>query len=181
MKNKFLKMAFTCLLLCTYGVAKAGLISWDLTDPDSGFAATFVYDDDSIDGMTNNSDLVSITGDFGDGIFTYLFSDTGTGSPVLYDIFDNTLIRWTEGGVVFSTNASAGGQLSYEHYFFDQSDFILNGVQVISDWNGAAVSMDESTNLGVPSTITDVPEPSTLAIFALGLIGLASHRFKKQS
>jgi hypothetical protein len=57
----------------------------------------------------------------------------------------------------------------------------LNGVQVISDWNGAAVSMDESTNLGVPSTITDVPEPSTLAIFALGLIGLASHRFKKQS
>ena len=29
-----------------------------------------------------------------------------------------------------------------------------------------------------PST---VPEPSTLAIFALGLIGLASRRFKKQS
>ena len=27
----------------------------------------------------------------------------------------------------------------------------------------------------------DVPEPSTLAIFALGVIGLASHRFKKQS
>ncbi|MEY8199126.1 MAG: PEP-CTERM sorting domain-containing protein, partial [Colwellia sp.] len=29
-----------------------------------------------------------------------------------------------------------------------------------------------------PST---VPEPSTLAIFALGMIGLASRRFKKQS
>ncbi|WP_259368508.1 MULTISPECIES: PEP-CTERM sorting domain-containing protein [unclassified Colwellia] len=28
---------------------------------------------------------------------------------------------------------------------------------------------------------TDVPEPSTLAIFALGMIGLASRRFKKQS
>jgi hypothetical protein len=27
----------------------------------------------------------------------------------------------------------------------------------------------------------DVPEPSTLAIFALGMIGLASRRFKKQS
>ena len=27
---------------------------------------------------------------------------------------------------------------------------------------------------------TDVPEPSTLAVFALGLIGLASRRFKKQ-
>jgi hypothetical protein len=28
---------------------------------------------------------------------------------------------------------------------------------------------------------TSVPEPSTLAIFALGLIGLASRRFKKHS
>jgi hypothetical protein len=27
----------------------------------------------------------------------------------------------------------------------------------------------------------EVPEPSTLAIFALGMIGLASRRFKKQS
>jgi hypothetical protein len=29
--------------------------------------------------------------------------------------------------------------------------------------------------------VTSVPEPSTLAIFALGMIGLASRRFKKQS
>ena len=29
--------------------------------------------------------------------------------------------------------------------------------------------------------VRDVPEPSTLAIFALGMIGLASRRFKKQS
>ena len=29
--------------------------------------------------------------------------------------------------------------------------------------------------------VTDVPEPSTFAIFALGMIGLASRRFKKQS
>ena len=31
------------------------------------------------------------------------------------------------------------------------------------------------------SDVSDVPEPSTLAIFALGMIGLASSRFKKQS
>jgi hypothetical protein len=30
-------------------------------------------------------------------------------------------------------------------------------------------------------TVSNVPEPSTLAIFALGMIGLASRRFKKQS
>lgn len=33
----------------------------------------------------------------------------------------------------------------------------------------------------ITTTTTDVPEPSTLAIFALGMIGLASRRFKKQS
>jgi len=31
------------------------------------------------------------------------------------------------------------------------------------------------------ASATNVPEPSTLAIFALGMIGLASRRFKKQS
>jgi hypothetical protein len=30
-------------------------------------------------------------------------------------------------------------------------------------------------------TISTIPEPTTLAIFALGMIGLASRRFKKQS
>jgi len=33
----------------------------------------------------------------------------------------------------------------------------------------------------IDSTTVNVPEPSTLAIFALGMIGLASRRFKKQS
>lgn len=33
----------------------------------------------------------------------------------------------------------------------------------------------------VKARSTDVPEPSTLAIFALGIMGLASRRFKKQS
>ncbi len=33
----------------------------------------------------------------------------------------------------------------------------------------------------VTSPVSKVPEPSTLAIFALGMIGLASRRFKKQS
>jgi hypothetical protein len=36
-------------------------------------------------------------------------------------------------------------------------------------------------NVSIIAEITDVPEPSTLAIFALGVIGLASRRFKKQS
>jgi hypothetical protein len=32
-----------------------------------------------------------------------------------------------------------------------------------------------------PTLATALPEPTTLAIFTLGMIGLASRRFKKQS
>jgi hypothetical protein len=50
---------------------------------------------------------------------------------------------------------------------------------------GASVSFDYHYVMGdTPDTVdipTDVPEPSTLAIFALGVMGLASRRFKKQS
>ena len=37
------------------------------------------------------------------------------------------------------------------------------------------------TNVSYSSGTAQVPEPSTLAIFALGMIGLASRRFKRQS
>ncbi|MBZ9611944.1 PEP-CTERM sorting domain-containing protein [Rheinheimera maricola] len=35
-------------------------------------------------------------------------------------------------------------------------------------------------NIGNITSVADVPEPSTLAIFALTLVGLASRRFKKK-
>ena len=41
------------------------------------------------------------------------------------------------------------------------------------------VSADEGDGFRLKGAIIDVPEPSTLAIFALGLMGLASRRFKK--
>ncbi|MEW6992546.1 PEP-CTERM sorting domain-containing protein [Colwelliaceae bacterium 6441] len=51
---------------------------------------------------------------------------------------------------------------------FNRADFTLDTLKL----SGPSVSI---------KTPTDVPEPSTLAIFALGMIGLASRRFKKQS
>jgi len=177
---KMLKMAFAGLLLTVSGLANAALISWDLSDPDSGFEATFVYDDDTLNGAANNSDLFSITGDFGDGIFTYLFNSTSSSSPLIYDVTDLSLIRWVgRGAAISSTNASASGTLSYIHSWYDKSNFILGSYSIVADWNGAAIGDGNLTDLNVQSQT--VPEPSTLAIFALGMIGLASRRFKKQS
>jgi hypothetical protein len=53
-------------------------------------------------------------------------------------------------------------------------------------WRGDSWGSEQGTsNSSIGTHLTrrsqDVPEPSTLAIFALGMIGLASRRFKKQS
>ena len=45
-------------------------------------------------------------------------------------------------------------------------------------FGNAAISVAQPSG---PGGNVDVPEPSTLAIFALGMIGLASRRYKKQS
>ena len=51
----------------------------------------------------------------------------------------------------------------------------FNGVNSIHSRNLSGFSSFDNPN------VSKVPEPSTLAIFALGMIGLASRRFKKQS
>ncbi len=90
------------------------------------------------------------------------------------------------------------GNISGEITWFDAASPIFNGVDPIS-WQGSsygkaltgvhggqsftAVAGSSSTAFISASFVdsTSVPEPSTLAIFALGMIGLASRRFKKQS
>lgn len=53
---------------------------------------------------------------------------------------------------------------------------LLTGQSVSFEYH--YVMGDELANVDLP---TDVPEPSTLAIFALGMMGLASRRFKKKA
>jgi hypothetical protein len=61
----------------------------------------------------------------------------------------------------------------YVNVFFNNGVF-FDELEVVS--TGRAAEFDNIVN-----RITAVPEPSTLAIFALGLMGLASRRFKKQA
>ena len=57
---------------------------------------------------------------------------------------------------------------------------LANGVYNVTTVNPTAVDMPWSPLPQVTITGVSVPEPSTLAIFALGILGLASRRFKKQ-
>ncbi len=178
---KALNLFVAVFLFSVSTSALATLLTWDLTEPDTALQATFVYDDNTLDGISNNADLLSITGDFGDGLFTYLFNSTDTNGGVLYDTSDLSLTRWTSGTYISSVNASTSGTLSYSHTWYDESTFTLSGqAAIIADWNGASIEVGSSTQLSV-SQGQAIPEPSTLAIFALGMIGLASRRFKKSS
>jgi hypothetical protein len=64
---------------------------------------------------------------------------------------------------------------------FDFSDMSSRYIRlsITSSYSGSSVGFSEIAFEGTPAI--DVPEPSALAIFALGMIGLASRRFKKQS
>ncbi|WP_019027981.1 PEP-CTERM sorting domain-containing protein [Colwellia piezophila] len=76
-------------------------------------------------------------------------------------------------------NTGCLGQMSAENKNSAKGMFIEdyhNGHNTISD--------DSETSLShalVRTTPQDVPEPSTFAIFALGIMGLVSRRLKKQS
>jgi hypothetical protein len=82
---------------------------------------------------------------------------------------------WTTLGDVVSVSSSAIRKV----YSFD-GPVLATGFRIVVPTTGISrgVAIDEIELFG---TAVSVPEPSALAIFALGLMGLGSRRFKKQS
>ncbi len=80
-------------------------------------------------------------------------------------------------------NENASKRLSWHTNRNSNSSSVAT--EVFGGWRaGAATSLNGSTvwdRVVFTTSVQEVPEPSTLAIFALAMIGLASRRFKKQS
>jgi len=84
---------------------------------------------------------------------------------------------WSFTWDVAANNVNIGNMLSFHNYATNGTgNASLDGVGAMSDL-GNGFLVDYSDGAGINA----VPEPTTLAIFALGMIGLASRRFKKQS
>jgi len=189
MKFKFLKMTFSTLIIALSSVANAGLIT---LDPDSLTTAG---------GSITYTGLISPTTTFSDAIFTLNISgdlDNNDSSESVLITVDGFSL-----GRIFDNNTVN------DLFDFSNDDYIghhnnrvnMTGVAVIAQTDWATIIADGTVNItfnfssGVdcctsPYALTSgnitfdsvsVPEPSTLAIFALGMIGLASRRFKKQS
>jgi len=83
---------------------------------------------------------------------------------------------WSFTWDVDAGNANIGNMLSFSARTTSSGNVSFDGVGAMSDL-GNGFLVDYSN--GAASTA--VPEPSTLAIFALGIMGLAARRFKKQA
>jgi len=104
--------------------------------------------------------------------------------------YDGMFSSW-EGAVDglnwFKTISNTTGNTTWTEVLFDFTSHGTNDAgtigrgfigftRYVTDRDGHDFTLDQALNIK-----NEVPEPSTLAIFALGMIGLASRRFKKQS
>jgi hypothetical protein len=171
MNNKFLKMAFAGLVLGVSSFANAGLIAGTdiVINPRSVSYQDFTVSTDNSqvfftltglpDGTSNNADT---------GIHFYLFEG-------IFGAFGRTLAFDNARG----QNKMWNGLLDMGSYTFAIG---INFLQEVEARTGnASTPRDQSTKYSFTLDVQDVPEPSTVAIFALGIMGLASRRFKKQS
>jgi hypothetical protein len=136
------------------------------------------------DGANNTVSALTGSGINFFGSSTYSFGNQA--------VVDNTFTALT---TVYGVNHHLGGlsgDSNWKEFLSDgtttlgmYANFGLGNIIVTStdfNWHGSNIPFitDELTYVTSPRT-AEVPEPSTLTIFALGMIGLASRRFKKQS
>ena len=159
MRNKYLNMALAGLLLFATSLANAGIIEVDYTlvQGSNSYTGNFAGEDTNSNGLLENNELTVFISD-------YFFVDNG---DLLdngwYDFgdFDISSNTWIANGIDWTTNANA--------YFTWRNQG--------NSWNTSWV---DSVSTTITSTIS-VPEPSTLAIFALVMTGLTTRRFKKKN
>jgi len=162
MNNKMLKMAFAGLVLTVSGFANSAPIVDEFGDINNLNVGGIYYD------VSWNFELEPVAADFplfwNDEAFALLFMGA-------------VQVAFTESG------------FAIEQQFYGVDYDSLTGVILRDDATGfellnavGHLSWADFREAGWGTvTPSEIPEPSTLAIFALGLMGLASRRFKKQS
>jgi hypothetical protein len=211
MNIKFLKYVLVFVSLSVCGIAKAGLITFQIDYIGSNAAyeynLTSTYTGDGYVSTFQNAFLNSLSIDNARSYFQVdisgLHNKTITSATLDFFIGGTA----TDTGVLV-TSFNSNGILGH---FWDAPNVLSSGVftvvggasnslnvmsllneRVSSDANYFALHFNGNTSdiytqpsngasLFLNVNYTDVPEPSTLAIFALGIMGLASRRFKKQS
>lgn len=208
MKLKFFNTAFAALMLAVTlvgNVANAGLIKGNLNvDNDH---SVFLSTDDNVQGdlISVGVDNWKVTDTFskdlvaGTDYFLHIYaSDRGVVAGFLGDftlegnkhVFSNGLteiltntVDWkvaTDGWINYSNVGMSDGK-NGEGKWGEIAGVDSNATWIWSD--DGCINCQRYFSLAISATTAaeQIPEPSTIAIFALAMIGLASRRLKKQS
>ncbi len=185
MNVTFIKSAFAGLVLSVSGFSNAGLIT-DFTDGYEVSNWTYTLRGGAIDVSRGPSTITMISSNNGSGfdsntdftiealssgLVSFSWSYTTVDAP-FYDPFG-----WLLNGKFTKLSINIGGsqQAGTTSFLVNSGDIFGFRANTYDSRDGSA-----ATTISTFSAPTSVPEPSTLVIFALGLIGLASRRFKKQ-
>ncbi|WP_159817514.1 PEP-CTERM sorting domain-containing protein [Colwellia sp. 20A7] len=204
MSSKIINVVLVCLFtLCIAGKANAGLIVGDLYADDAGVQWEYVGSYDLIPSEIEftlptdveilngaNTEISNFNGieaaiyNFGTlmGDQEYAISTIDINIFVMLglDISEYTVNHeaWYDiyGGAVNGVNV---GVVSKDESYVEPNDF-YNVDGAFSAYIGDRAVVGANINYVFKSVTTSVPEPSTLAIFTLALIGLTARRFKNK-
>jgi len=196
MKFKSLKAIFAGVILSVSCLANAGIITYsgDLTDGSLQTSGGLEYldyqlfDTWDVDHLwtfdVNAGDNVTITArrltDFDTVMLIWEGTETDTSAITSWgtDTLNMTLIGYADDELSPNIPSVIGccGDPQYNGVAATTATWTV-GVFALGGQQG----VEHFYNVQATGSSVSVPEPSTLAIFALGMIGLASRRFKKQS
>jgi len=204
MKIKFINSLFVSLLLTISSVANAGLMQFEAESAgfDLGKSSHLSIDGDSIVNPGSrgvNIAVFDLSGTLqGTSVFdTHISSSASSelanyinsiaaGSIVLLAVNDEATWNFTD--VARLAIQTLGGSTENIAGLDYRSSYALIGIAgsgvgtrsafEMSSSEGS-VSVTDSINVSSVVTPKPIPEPSTIAIFALGLFGLVARRFKK--
>jgi len=204
MKVNFLNVALVALIISVSSVANAGIIFFDdfedgnlMNNPlyqknDHGIIVTDPVGGDkalSFNGTDGGSDLDSVLLTSSTGMVYLSFDYLGTCNNLAGGCGGYFYLPQSGKGWIGTNSAhnNWGFNLiddnTWQHY--EVSFAATNFTFRLEDWSGVGANISGDaffdnirfSDDGFAST--SIPEPSTLAIFALGMIGLASRRFKR--
>jgi len=171
---KQLTAAFAALALSVSGFANAGIIEYNFEfhlNGESYLTGSFIAEDLNFDNLIMDDELVSLS--FANDSYSLIEhsfnadNDDNFNFDITSELFllggnsyTETGQRWNSGGTGFAFEAGSN----------------CAGILLSGDFQGCDAS--PASNIFQVTSSVSVPEPSTLAILAFGIIGLASRRSK---